>query len=194
MLNEVKEYYFGMFPGKEKTRSKIEEIRLSSELLRINSGYERSEVFLKLFLIGTFLLLLFFYQDIISVLKAKSIDQQLTLIAIPVFFLSSVVFAIYQINRRRGKAFIATEKGFFIDPFLADFWKDISEYKWNTATDVYRDLFSGKKQEVSLLLYNNKGNLPKIHDLVMYGIFFTADQVSYMDGVFSRLGIKKLDE
>jgi hypothetical protein len=59
---------------------------------------------------------------------------------------------------------------------------------------VYRDLFSGKKQEISLLLYNNKGNLPKIHDLVMYGIFFTADQVQYMDGIFSSLGIKKLEE
>ncbi|MDI6741965.1 MAG: hypothetical protein QMD11_04410 [Smithella sp.] len=183
-----------MFSGKEKTKSMIDEIRLSSELLRINSGYERSEVFLKLFLIGTFLLLLFFHQDIISVLKVKSIDEQLTLIAIPVFFLSSVVFAIYQMNRRRGKTFIATEKGFFIEPLLADFWKDISEYKWNAATDVYRDLFSGKKQELSLLLYNNKGNLPKIHDLVMYGIFFTADQVPYMDGIFSRLGIKKLEE
>jgi hypothetical protein len=183
-----------MFSGKEKTRSKIEEIRLSPELLRIHSGYERSEVFLKLFLIGTFLLLLFFYQEIISVLKEKSIDQQLTLIAIPVFFLSSVVFAIYQMNRRRGKSFIVTDKGFFIDPLLADFWEDISEYKWNTAADVYRDLFSGKKQEISLLLYNNKGILPKIHDLVMYGIFFTADQVQYMDGIFSRLEIKKLEE
>lgn len=182
-----------MFPGKEKTKSKIEEIRLSSELLRIQSGYERSEVFLKLFIVGTFLLLLFFHQDIISVIKEKSPDEQLVLIAIPVFFLLSVIFAIYQINRRRGKAFIGTEKGFFIDPLLADFWKDISEYKWNTATNVYRDLFSGKKQEMSLLLYNNKGNLPKIYDLAMYGIFFTVDQVQYMDGIFSRLGIKKLE-
>ena len=171
----------------------MEEIRLSSELLRINSGYDRSEVFLRLFLVGAFLLLLFFHQDIINILKEKSPDEQLVLIAIPVFFLSSVVFAVYQMNRRRGKTFIATEKGFFIDPLLADFWKDISEYKWNTATEVYRDLFSGRKQEISLLLYNHKGNLPKIHDLVMYGIFFTADQVQYMDGVFSRLGIKKLE-
>ena len=59
-----------MLVGRKKNIEKIEEIRLSSELLRINSGYERSEVFLKLFLMGTFLLLLFFYQEIISVLKA----------------------------------------------------------------------------------------------------------------------------
>lgn len=77
---------------------------------------------------------------------------------------------------------------------MADFWKDISEYKWNTAMDVYRNLFSGKKTEASLLLYNNKGNLPKIHDLVMYGIFFTGDQIQHMDGIFSRLRIKKIEE
>lgn len=183
-----------MFSGKDKIHSKIEEIRISSELLRINSIYERSEVFLKLFLIGTFLLLILFYKDIIGILKEKSLDQQMVIVGMPVFFLAIVIFALYQINRKRGKTFIATEKGFFIDPFLADFWKDIQEYKWNSAMDVHGDLFSKvNDKKVSLVLYNNVGNLPKIYDLTNFGIFFTADQIQYLDGMFSRLGIKRLD-
>ena len=83
----IREGFFAiMFTGKEKNKLKIEEIRSSPELLRINSRFTGAEVLAKFFLILIVLFLIVFYEDIISLIKGKSLDEQLVLISMAVFF------------------------------------------------------------------------------------------------------------
>lgn len=187
----MKVFFAIMFTGKEKNKLKIEEIRSSPELLRINSRYTGAEVLAKFFLILIVLFLIVFYEDIISLIKGKSLDEQLVLISMAVFFLASVIFTIYKINQNRGKTFIATEKGLFIEPGLAEFWKDIDEYRWNTSAE--KDLPFGQSEGTSTLIFNKKGACPKTFDLMQYGIFFTPDQVQQVDNICNRLGIIKVE-
>jgi hypothetical protein len=96
-------------------------------------------------------------------------------------------------NQNSGKTFIVTEKGFFIEPGLAEFWKDIDEYRWNVPSGANKDLFSGQNEGTSLLLFNNKGVWPKTFDLMQYNIFFTAGQMQQLDTICNRLEIKKTE-
>ncbi|MCX5847993.1 MAG: hypothetical protein NTW65_00890 [Deltaproteobacteria bacterium] len=134
------------------------------------------------------LLPLVFYKDIINVLKEKSPDQQLVLVSMVVLFLAAFIFTLYKMNQNSGKTLIITEKGIFMDPLLAEFWKDIDEYKCNTSSENV----SGQTEGKSIIFFNNKGAWPKTFDLMRYGIFFTPDQVQQVDNICSRLGIKKI--
>lgn len=171
-----------MFTKNRGNQFKIEEIRLSPELLRINSRYLGGGGLAKTLLILIIVLPLVFYKDIINIIKDKSPNEQLVLISMVVFFLAAFILTLYKMNQNSGKNLIITEKGFFIEPALAEFWKDIDEYKWNT--------FSGMS-EASLTLFNNKGAWPKAFDLTQYNIIFTPDQMQQMDTICNRLGIKK---
>ncbi len=178
-----------MFIGINKT--KIDEIRSASELLRIDSRYAKAGALTKFFLLLLFVLLLVFYKDIIGLLKEKSLEEQFMLIGMFLFFLAALIFTVYMINLQRGKTLIVTEKGFFIEPILAQFWKDIDEYRWSSSEAVSQFLLSGKVEGTSLLLFNNKGALPKTYNLIQYGIFFTPQQMEQVDQLCKRLGIKK---
>lgn len=176
-----------MFKPKEGNKLKIEEIRLSSELLRINSCYTGGGGLLKILLILIVSLSLVFYKDIINIIKDKSPDEQLVLIAMAVLFLAAFFLTIYRMNQNSGKTLVITEKGLFIEPVLAEFWKDIDEYKYNMSSDNISVQTEGK----SIIFFNNKGAWPKIFDLMQYNIFFTLDQVQQMDNICNRQGIKK---
>lgn len=95
-------------------------------------------------------------------------------------------------NKNSGKSLIVTEKGFFIEPVLAEFWQDIDEYKWNVLSGANKDISTGQNEGTSLILFNNKGAWPKAFDLTQYNIFFTPDQMQQMDTICNRLGIKKM--
>jgi len=94
-------------------------------------------------------------------------------------------------TQNSGKVLIVTEKGFFIEPGLAEFWKDIDKYRWNVPSGTNKDLFSGQNEGTSLLLFNNKGAWPKTFDLMQYGIYFTSDQMPQVDTICNRMGIKR---
>ena len=110
-----------------------------------------------------------------------------------ILFLAAFVFALYKMNQNSGKILIMTEKGFFIEPLIAGFWKDIHEYKWNSYTDSKGDCFPGQSAEISLMLIDNKGTWPKTYDLMNYYIFFNPDQMQQVDNFLNRFGIKKLE-
>lgn len=177
-----------MFAGNKNNQLKTEEIRLSPELLRINSRYAGGGGLLKILLILIVCLSLIFYKDIINIIKDKSPDEQLVLVAIAVFFIAAVCFTLYKISQNSGKTLIVTEKGFFIETVLAQFWKDIDEYKYLSSEKV-----SGQTEEKSIIFISNKGVWPKIFDLTQYSIFLTSQQVEQMDNICSRLGIKKTE-
>lgn len=182
-----------MLIGTKKNKIKIDGIRSVPELLRIDSRYPKAGALTKFFLILLFVLLVAFHKDISALMKEKSLEEQLMLIGMSLFFLAFLVFTIYMMNQQRGKTFIVTEKGLFIEPTMAEFWKDIDEYKWNASAAVSKFLLSGKTEGTSLLLFNNKGAWPKAYDLIQYGIFFTPYQVQQVDDICHRLGIKKLE-
>jgi len=48
---------------------------------------------------------------------------------------------------------------------LAEFWKDIDEYKWNVPSNANKDTLTGQNEGTSLILFNNKGAWPKTFDL-----------------------------
>jgi hypothetical protein len=193
LLNDAQGPFAGMFTGKERNKSKIEEIRLSPELLRINSNYAGGEGLIKILLILIVSLLIVFYKDIIHIIKDKAPDEQLVLVSMVVLCFAALVFTLYKMNQNSGKTLIITEKGFFIESGLAELWKDFDEYRWNSSTDLKRDLFSGQKEGPSLILYNNRGAWPKVVDLMRYAMSFTHDQVQQMDNIFNRLGIRKIE-
>jgi uncharacterized membrane protein (DUF485 family) len=182
---------FIMLIGTKKNKAKIDEIRSASELLRIESRYAKAGTPTKFFLFLLFVFLLVFYKDIIALLGEKSLKEQLMLVSMLLFFIAFLVFTIYMINLQRGKTLIVTEKGLFIEPTLAQFWKDIDEYRWSSSETVSKVLLSGKAEGTSLLLFNNKGALPKTYNLIQYGIFFTPQQIEQVNGLCKRLGIKK---
>lgn len=179
----------GMFAGNEENKLKIEEIRLSPELLRINSRYKGGGGLAKVLLILLVALLLVFYKDIINILKDKAPNEQLVLIAMAVIFIAAFFFTLYKMSQNSGKTLIITEKGFLIEPVLAEFWKDIDEYKCSTSPENA----SGQTEGKSIIFFNNKGTWPKTFDLMQYGIFFTPEQIGQMDNICSRLEIKKLE-
>ena len=185
--------FAGMFKEKEGNKLKIEEIRLSPELLRINSRFTGGGSLAKIILILIVALGLVFYKDIINILKEKYPNEQFVLVSMVLLFLAALIFTIYRMNMISGKTLIITEKGFFIEPLLAQYWKDIDEYRWNTVSEAQKDLFSGKTEGTSLLLFNNKGSWPKTFDLGCLRIFFTPDQMLQVDNIFQRLGIKKTE-
>jgi len=178
-----------MFTKNKGNQLKIEEIRLSSELMRINSHYAGGGGLAKIILIFIVVLPLVFYKDIIYIIKDKSSDEQLVLMAMAVFFLAAFFFTLYKMNQNSGKTLIVTEKGFFIEPGLAEFWKDIDEYRWNISSENV----SGQTEGKSIIFFNNKGVWPKIFDLMQYNIFFTSDQMQQVDTICNRLGIKKTE-
>lgn len=178
-----------MFKPKEGNKLKIEEIRLSPELLRINSCYTGAGWLVKILLILMVSLSLVFYKDIINIIKDKSPDEQLVLIAMAVLFLAAFFFTLYKMIQNSDKALVVTEKGLFIEPVLAEFWKDIDEYKYNTSSENISVQTGGK----SIIFFNNKGAGPKTFDLMQYNIFFTPDQVQQMDNICNRQGIKKME-
>jgi len=178
-----------MFTGKEGNKLKIEEIRLSPELLRINSRYAGGGGLAKILLILIVALPLLFYKDIINVIQKKSPDEQLVLVSMALIFLAAFFFTLYKMGQNSGKTLIVTEKGFFIEPGLAEFWKDIDEYKSNVSSENV----SGQKEGKSIIFLNNKGAWPQTFDLRQYGIFFTPDQVQQVDNICQRLGIKNLE-
>jgi len=184
--------FAGMSTKNRENQFKIEEIRLSPELLRINSRYGGGGSLLKIFLIVIIVLPLVFYKDIINVIKDKSPDEQLVLVSMAVFFLAAFIVTLYKMNQNNGKSLVVTEKGFFIEPVLAEFWKDIDEYKWNAPSVANKDTLTGQNEGSSLILFNNKGAWPKAFDLTQYNIFFTSDQMQQMDNICNRLGIKKI--
>ena len=178
--------FAGMFQAKEGNKLKIEEIRLSPELLRINSRFTGGGSLAKIIIILMVALGLIFYKDIINILKEKYPNEQFVLVAMVLLFLAVLIFTIYRMNRISGKTLIITEKGFFIEPLLAQYWKDIDEYRWNTVPET-------QKEGTSLLLFNNRGSWPKTFDLGAYGFFFTPEQMLQADNIFQRLGIKKTE-
>jgi hypothetical protein len=178
-----------MFTGKENKKLKIEEIRLAPELLRISSRYAGGGGLVKILLILIVALLLLFYKDIINVIQEKSPDEQLVLGSMALIFLAAFFFTLYRMSQNGDKTLIITEKGFFIEPGLAEFWKDIDEYRWNASPENV----SGHNEGTSLLLFNNRGAFPRNWDLMQYGIFFTPDQVQQVENICQRLGIKKLE-
>ena len=180
-----------MFTKNNGYQLKIEDIRLSPELLRINSRYTIGGGLAKIILILIVALPLVFYKDIIHIIKDKSPDEQLVLTAMAVFFLAAFFFTLYKMAQNSGRVLIVTEKGFFVEPGLAEFWKDIDEYRWNVPSGANKDLFSGQNEVTSLLLFNNKGAWPKKFDLMQYGIYFTSDQMPQVDTIFNRMGIKR---
>lgn len=180
-----------MFIGKNK--EKIDEIRTASEVLRIEAQYARGEGALKLFLLLLVALLFVYHEDLFGMLKAKTAQQQIVLAVMILFFLAALVFTLYMMKRRKGKALVVTEKGLFVEPSFAQFWQDIDEYKWNTAPDLNNLLSSGAKHGPSLILVNNKGAWPRIFDLAHQGIFFTPQQIQQVDDLCKRLEIKKAE-
>ncbi|KQC10301.1 MAG: hypothetical protein APR62_01975 [Smithella sp. SDB] len=182
-----------MLKSNRENQLKIEEIRLALELLRINSRYLGGGGLAKIFLILIIVIPLVFYKDIINIIKDKSPDEQLVLVSMAVLFLAAFIFTLYKMNQNSGKSLIVTEKGFFIEPILAEFWKDIDEYKWNSPSDANKDTLTGQNEGTSLILFNNKGAWPKAFDLIQYNIFFTPDQMQQMDNICNRLGIKKTE-
>ncbi|PKN39348.1 MAG: hypothetical protein CVU62_03915 [Deltaproteobacteria bacterium HGW-Deltaproteobacteria-2] len=180
-----------MFTKNNGNQLKIEDIRLSPELLRINSRFTGGGGLAKILLILIVALPLIFYKDIIHIIKDKSPDEQLVLTAMAVFFLAAFFFTLYKMTQNSGKVLIVTEKGFFIEPGLAEFWKDIDEYRWNVPSAANKDLFSGQNEGTSLLFFNNKGAWPKTFDLMQYNIFFTPDQMQQVDTICNRMGIKR---
>jgi hypothetical protein len=182
-----------MFTKNKGNQLKTEEIRLSPELLRINSLYTGGGGLAKILLILIVALPLVFYEDIIHIIKDKSPDEQLVLVAMAVFFLAAFFFTFYKMTQNSGKVLIVTEKGFFIEPELAEFWKDIDEYRWNVPSGANKDMLTGQNEGISLLLFNNKGAWPEAFDLMQYNIFFTTEQMQQMDNTCNRLGIKKTE-
>lgn len=182
-----------MFTKNKGNQLKIEEIRLSSELLRINSRTSGGGGLAKILLILIIVLPLVFYKDIIYIIKGKSPDEQLVLIAMAVFFIAAFFFTLYKMSQNSGQTLIVTEKGLFIEPLLAEFWKDIDEYRWNAPSGANKDMFTKQNEGTSLLLFNNKGVWPKTFDLMQYNIFFTSDQMQQVDTICNRLGIKKTE-
>jgi hypothetical protein len=180
----------GMFAGKKENKLKIEEIRLSPEWLRINSRYAGGGGLAKILLILIVSLFLIFYKDIINIIKDKSPDEQLVLIAIAVLFIAALLFTLYKMNQNSGKALIITEKGLFIEPIMAEFWKDIDEYKCNG----FSENVSAQTEGQSITFFNNKGAWPKILNLMQYGIFLTPEQVKQVDNICNRLGIKNIED
>lgn len=178
---------------KEESKLKIEEIRLSPELLRINSCSTSGGGLAKIIFILIVSLSLIFYKDIIHILKDKEPDEQLVLVAIVLLFLAAFFFTLFRMNRNSGKTLAITEKGFFIAPDLAEFWKDIDEYRWNSFSNAISNLTSGQKEVSSIVLIKNKGGWPKTFDLTLYDIFFTPEQIQQVDNICNRLGIKKMD-
>lgn len=177
--------------GTKKNKEKIDEIRSASELLRLESRYAKAGTPTKFFLILLFVLLLVFYKDIMDLLKEKSLEQQLMLVGMFLFFLAALIFTVYMINLQRGKTLIVTDKGLFIEPTLAQFWKEIDEYRWSSSEAVSKFLLFGKTEGTSLLLFNNKRALPKTYNLIQYGMFFTPQQIEQVDQLCKRLEIKK---
>lgn len=190
---KLKGRFAEMLKGKEDHKLKIEEIRLSPELLRINSRNTGGAGLAKILIILFAILPLLFYKDIVHIIKDKEPDQQLVLMAMAILFLAAFLYALYKMNQNSGKILIMTEKGFFIEPLIAGFWKDIQEYKWNSYTDEKGDCFPGQTIEISLMLINNKETWPKTYDLMSYNIFFNPDQVQQVDNLLNRFGIKKLE-
>ncbi|HON58872.1 MAG TPA: hypothetical protein P5040_03640 [Smithella sp.] len=182
-----------MFSEKEKIGALVDEILQGPELLRINPRPDSSEGLLKLFLVFGGLLLVFFYKDAVGLLREKPLNQQLVLIGMTVLFAGVAIFAIFKSRQIQSKVLIITEKGAFMGPLFAQRWQDISEYQWNTVGGKGNP-FLEKQSNPSLFLYNNKGSWPKTYDLAKYGIFFTTDQVQYLESLFNRLGIKKREE
>lgn len=182
-----------MFVGKNKNKEKIEEIRTAPEVLRIDAQFARGEGALKLFLLLFIALLFVYHEDLIGMLKEKTTQQQIVLAGMFLFFGAALVFTLYMMKRRKGKALLVTEKGLFAEPSLAQLWQDIDEYKWHVSPNLNNILFSGQKHGASLLLVNNKGAWPKIYDLAPQGIFFTPRQIQQMDDLCKRLGIKKAE-
>ena len=190
---KLKGRFAEMWKGKEGYKLKIEEIRLSPELLRINSRNTGGAGLAKILIILFAILPLLFYKDIVHIIKDKEPDQQLILISMVILFSAAFVFALYKMNQNSGKILIMTEKGFFIDPLIAGFWKDIHEYKWNSYNDSKGVCFPGQSAEISLMLIDNKGTWPKTYDLMNYYIFFNPDQMQQVDNLLNRFGIKKLE-
>ncbi|HBI47164.1 MAG TPA: hypothetical protein DDX93_00315 [Smithella sp.] len=178
-----------MFTKNMGNQLKIEEIRLSPELLRINSRYTGGGGLAKILLILIVVLPLVFYKDLVHIIKGKTPDEQLVLVSMAVLFLAAFIFTLYKMNQNSGKTFIVTEKGFFIEPGMAEFWKDIDEYKWNVSSENV----SGQLEGNSITFFNNKGAWPKAFDLMQYNIFFTPDQMQQTDNICNRLGIKKTE-
>lgn len=145
----------------------------------------------KILLILIIVLPLVFYKDIINIIQNKSPDEQLVLVSMVVLFLAAFIFTLYKMNKNSGKSLIVTEKGFFIEPVLAEFWKDIDEYKWNVPSNANKDTLTGQNEGTSLILFNNKGAWPKAFDLTQYKIFFTPDQMQQTNNICNRLGINK---
>ena len=182
-----------MFAKNKGNQLKIEEIRLSAELLRINSHYLGGGGLAKILLIIIIVLPLVFYQDIINIIKDKSPNEQLVLVSMAVLFLAAFIFTLYKMSQNSGKSLIVTEKGFFIEPVLSELWKDIDEYKWNVPSGANKNTLTGQNEGTSLILFNNKGAWPKAFDLTQYNIIFTPDQMQQMDNICNRLGIKKTE-
>ena len=182
-----------MFTKNRENQLKIEEIRLSSELLRISSRYVGGGSLVKVFLILIIVLPLIFYKEIVTIIKDKSPDEQIVLVSMAVLFFAAFIFTLYKMNQNSGKSFVVTEKGFFIEPVLAEFWKDIDEYRWNVLPGANKDMLTRQNEGTSLILVNNKGSWPKAFDLAQYNFFFTPDQMQQMDNICNRLEIKKTE-
>ena len=165
------------------------------ELLRIDSRNEQGRTIIIAFLAGIFLLFFYYFKDVVNFIKGKAFDQQFVLAFMAALFLAALVGTIFKINRARRKTLIMTEKGFYIEPMLAEFWNDIAEYKWNTVQDASGNPIAGSGKEKSLLLFfNNQGSSPGICDLAQYGIFFTTDQIQQVERHCLLWGIKKIGE
>jgi hypothetical protein len=179
-----------MFIGTKKNQEKIEEIRTAPELLRIEAQYARGEGALKLFLLLIVAILFVYHEDLIGMFKEKTKEQQIVLAGMLFIFMAALVFTLYMMKRRKGKALVVTEKGMFVEPSLAQLWQDIDEYRWHVSPDLNNFLFSGQKHGATLFLVNNKGLWPKIYDLAPHGIFFTPQQIQQVDDLLKRQGIK----
>jgi|GEM_PF-700591 len=182
-----------MFSKKDKIKALADEIRRSPELLRINPRQDNSGMILKLFLVVCGLLLVFFYNKVVEILLQKPLNQRIALMGMTLSCIAVVILTLFKLRQVRGKVLIITAKGALMEPLFAERWQDVSEYQWKTA-GRNSGFFSTKQENPSLGLYNNKGSLPQIYDLSNYGIFFTADQVQYLERLFHGLGIKKLEK
>jgi len=183
-----------MFIGTKENQKKIEEIRTAPEVLRIEARSAGGEAALKLFLLLLAALLFVYRESFLGMFREKTTQQQIVLGGMILFFLAAVLLTLYVMKRRKGTTLVVTEKGLFVEPSLAQFWRDIEEYQWRDSPNVNNLLFSGMKQEATLFLVNNKGAWPKIYDLGRYGIFFTPQQMRQWDDLCKRLGIKKGQE
>lgn len=178
-----------MFTLRKQKEAKIEQIRSAPELFRIVSRFKKLPGLTRNILIVIALILFVYYENIILLLKEKSEEQRIVLILMCVFVLALIIFTAYMMNKMRGNCLVVTQKGLCLEPFIAELWENIEQYKWQPYKGFNRVTLSRKGEGTSLMII--KDGLNQHLPFAQYGIFFTDEQIQITNTMFVQFEIKE---